>query len=151
MILATSQSTAADLDIWNYICEGKINIFKDKSAYTSVSVQLSLCRTKGTGWLKQSEGWDQSLNGKITSRNFHLKFKERSLTNYWLKHPKIRASGWKSTRAETLSSTDVNNSVLCGSLSTNSRPGGRILLSWGAWLCLENVWIKSLKHITSLK
>ena len=150
MILTTSPRSIADLHRWNYSCTK--NIFKDKS---TLNVQISLCRTKRHGCsvfpttpLKISIHFHFTpyrVKNKIRDWvkiilqwNIHLKFREESLTNYWLKHPQTRNWGWKSPRADTLVFTDVLSTHHSVALfSPNSRPGGRTFPSAEVWLYLE--------------
>lgn len=108
-------STSTNVDTWNYIWE---KTYLKTNPHTLWYLFKSLCAQEEVGalflhplilCLKQSEGWDQSLNQNNTSRNFHLQFRKKSLTNHWLKHPPIRDLDTISTRAKALVSTDGNN------------------------------------------
>lgn len=89
--------------MWNYVCVR--NIFKDKSTYTVVYLQICLHRTKRTGYtvvlttpsksifylyasIKPRGKGDQSLNQTNSSISLYLKFREKLFTNYGLNIPK---------------------------------------------------------------
>lgn len=146
MILTTSPRSTADLHRWNYSCTKIYLRTNPHSMFKYLCVEpkdmdalfflphpwksfyaLHRVKNKIRDWVKTILQW-----------NIHLKFREESLTNYWLKHPQTRNWGWKSPRADTLVFTDVLSTRHSVALfSPNSRPGGRTFPLAEAWLYLE--------------